>query len=151
MEQTLVETENEGPRIYNSVLTLGTTPPKLYRKPHLVPFGEMIPLKSVFGWFINRVLDIPLADQAAGPPRQQPFLVAGQRVALNICYEDVFGSELAGGARDATLFVHVTNHALYGHSIGAMQHNQIAAIRALELGRPMLRATNTGITSAIAH
>jgi len=145
------EDENDGPRIYNSVISLGATPPQLYRKHHLVPFGEMIPLKSVFGWFINRVLDIPLADQAAGPPRQQPFDVAGQRVALNICYEDVFGSELASVARDATLFVNVTNDAWYGHSIGALQHNQIAAMRALELGRPMLRATNTGITSAIAH
>ncbi len=143
--------ENEGPRIYNSVLSLGSTPAQLYRKHHLVPFGETIPLKSLFGWFINRVLDIPLADQAAGPARQQPFDVAGQRVALNICYEDVFGSELARVARDATLFVNVTNDAWYGHSIGALQHNQIAAMRALELGRPMLRATNTGITSAIAH
>ena len=143
--------EEEGPRIYNSVISLGTAPPQLYRKHHLVPFGELIPLKSVFGWFINQVLDIPLADQAAGPARQPPFDVAGQRVAVNICYEDVFGAELAGVARDATLFVNVTNDAWYGRSIGALQHNQIAAMRALELGRPMLRATNTGITSAIAH
>ncbi len=143
--------ENEGPRIYNSVISLGTTAPELYRKHHLVPFGEMIPMKAVFGWFINRVLDIPLADQAAGPPRQQPFDVAGQRVAINICYEDVFGAELAEVARAATLYVNVTNDAWYGRSIGAWQHNQIAAMRALELGRPMLRATNTGITSAIAH
>ena len=96
-------------------------------------------------------MDIPLADQAAGPSLQQPIDVADQRVAVNICYEDVFGAELAGVARDATLYVNVTNDAWYGHSIGALQHNQIAAMRALELGRPMLRATNTGITSAIAH
>ncbi|HQR09787.1 MAG TPA: apolipoprotein N-acyltransferase [Casimicrobiaceae bacterium] len=142
---------DEDPRIYNSVLSLGTAEPQLYRKHHLVPFGESIPLKSLFGWFINRVLDIPLADQAAGPARQRPFDVAGQRVAVNICYEDVFGAELAGVARHATLFVNVTNDAWYGRSIGALQHNQIAQMRALELGRPMLRATNTGITSAIAH
>ena len=144
-------TENESPRIYNSVISLGVTPPQLYRKHHLVPFGETIPLKAAFGWFINRVLNIPLADQAAGPPLQRPFDAAGQRVAVNICYEDVFGAELAGVAREATLYVNVTNDAWYGHSIGALQHNQIAAMRALELGRPMLRATNTGITSAIAH
>jgi apolipoprotein N-acyltransferase len=139
------------PRIYNSVISLGVTPPQLYRKHHLVPFGESIPLKSLFGWFINGVLQIPLADQASGPASPQPFAVAGQRVAINICYEDVFGAELAGVARDATLFVNVTNDAWYGRSIGALQHNQIAAMRALELGRPMLRATNTGITSAIGH
>jgi apolipoprotein N-acyltransferase len=145
------EDEGDGPRIYNSVLSLGSQAPQLYRKHHLVPFGEKIPLKSVFGWFINRVLNIPLADQAEGPSRQPPFAVAGQRVAVNICYEDVFGAELASVARDATFFVNVTNDAWYGRSIGALQHNQIAAMRALELGRPMLRATNTGITSAISH
>ncbi len=141
----------EDPRIYNSVLSLGTAEPQLYRKHHLVPFGESIPLKSLFGWFINRVLDIPLADQASGPALQKSFAVAEQRVAVNICYEDVFGAELAARARDATLFVNVTNDAWYGRSIGALQHNQIAQMRALELGRPMLRATNSGITSAISH
>jgi apolipoprotein N-acyltransferase len=139
------------PLIYNSVLSLGTTPPQLYRKHHLVPFGETIPLLSVFGWFINQVLHIPLADQASGPAVQQPFDVAGQRVALNICYEDVFGAELARVAPGATLFVNVTNDAWYGRSVAALQHNQIAQMRALELGRPMLRATNTGVTAAIAH
>jgi apolipoprotein N-acyltransferase len=138
-------------RIYNSVVSLGADPPQLYRKHHLVPFGETIPLKTVTGWFINRVLAIPLADQTAGPAEQAPFEAAGQRLALNICYEDVFGAELIAAARSATLLVNVTNDAWYGRSIAARQHNQIAAMRALETGRPMLRATNTGITSAIAH
>jgi apolipoprotein N-acyltransferase len=141
----------DDPLIHNSVISLGTAPPQLYRKHHLVPFGEAIPMRPVFGWFLNRVLNIPLADQAAGPPRQRPFAVAGQRVAINICYEDVFGAELAEVAGAATLFVNVTNDVWYGHSIGPWQHNQIAQMRALELGRPMLRATNTGITSAIDH
>ena len=141
----------DDPLIHNSVISLGTSAPQLYRKHHLVPFGEAIPMRPVFGWFLNRVLNIPLADQAAGPARQRPFDVAGQRVAVNICYEDVFGAELAEVAGAATLFVNVTNDVWYGHSIGPWQHNQIAQMRALELGRPMLRATNTGITSAIDH
>lgn len=141
----------EDERIYNSVVSLGSAAPQLYRKHHLVPFGESIPLKPITGWFINRVLAIPLADQAAGPAVQPPFDVAGQRIAVNICYEDVFGNELRAAARRATLLVNVTNDAWYGRSIAARQHNQIAAMRALETGRPMLRATNTGITSAIAH
>jgi apolipoprotein N-acyltransferase len=141
----------ESERIYNSVVGLGDAPPQLYRKRHLVPFGESIPLKPITGWFINQVLAIPLADQAAGPARQPPFEAAGQRLAVNICYEDVFGAELIPAARAATLLVNVTNDAWYGRSIAARQHNQIAAMRALETGRPMLRATNTGITSAIAH
>jgi apolipoprotein N-acyltransferase len=138
-------------RYYNTVLSLGSGEISLYRKRHLVPFGETIPGKPVLGWFINNVLAIPLADQTPGPAVQPPFEVAGQKIAVNICYEDAFGSELIDAARAAGVLVNVTNDAWYGRSIAAEQHNQIAAMRALELGRPMLRATNTGITSSIGH
>ena len=138
-------------RYYNSVVSVGTADVQLYRKRHLVPFGETIPLEPVVGWFIRAVLAIPLADQASGEPGQPPFAVAGQRVAVNICYEDAFGDELRPQARAATLLVNVTNDAWYGRSLAAEQHNQIGAMRALESGRPLLRATNTGITSAIDH
>jgi len=145
------EPGSDEPRYYNTVVALGESPLQFYRKNHLVPFGETIPLKPVFGWFIRSVLAIPLADQARGGATQPPLTVAGARVAVDICYEDAFGSELRYGARDAHFLVNVTNDAWYGRSIAAEQHNQIAAMRALELGRPMLRATNTGITSAIAE
>ena len=143
------EPGSDEPRYYNTVVALGTSPLQFYRKNHLVPFGETIPLKPLFGWFIRSVLSIPLADQARGGAMQPALSVAGQRVAVDICYEDAFGGELRYGARDAHLLVNVTNDAWYGRSIAAEQHDQIAAMRALELGRPMLRATNTGITSAI--
>jgi apolipoprotein N-acyltransferase len=142
---------SDEPRYYNTVVALGDSELQFYRKNHLVPFGETIPLKPVIGWFVRSVLAIPLADQSRGGATQPPLEVAGQRVAVNICYEDAFGSELIHGARDAQFLVNVTNDAWYGRSIAAEQHNQIAAMRALELGRPMLRATNTGITSAIGH
>ncbi len=142
---------DEDDRYYNSVVTVGTATPQVYRKHHLVPFGETIPLKPVFGWFIRNVLAIPLADQTPGAAYQEPFVVAGERLAVNICYEDAFGGELARRAADATLMVNVTNDAWYGHSLAAEQHDQIAAMRALETARPMLRATNTGITSIIDH
>ena len=145
------EPGSDEPRYYNTVVALGESPLQFYRKNHLVPFGETIPLKPLFGWFIRSVLAIPLADQARGGATQPPLTVAGARVAVDICYEDAFGSELRYGARDAHFLVNVTNDAWYGRSIAAEQHNQIAAMRALELGRPMLRATNTGITSAIAE
>jgi len=145
------EPGSDEPRYYNTVVTLGGSPLQFYRKNHLVPFGETIPLKPLIGWFIRSVLAIPLADQARGGAMQPPLSVAGERVAVDICYEDAFGSELRYAARDAHLLVNVTNDAWYGRSIAAEQHNQIAAMRALELGRPMLRATNTGITSAIGH
>ncbi len=138
-------------RYYNSVLSVGAAQTQLYRKRHLVPFGETIPLEPVVGWFIRRVLSIPLASQASGDPDPPALEVAGQRVAVNICYEDAFGAEIRPQAGGATLLVNVTNDAWYGRSLAARQHNQIAAMRALETGRPLLRATNTGITSAIGH
>jgi len=139
------------PRYYNSVVTVGTAQPQLYRKRHLVPFGETIPLEALTGWFIRKILAIPLASQARGDADQPPFELAGQRVAVDICYEDAFGAEIRTTAREATLLVNVTNDAWYGRSLAAMQHNQIASMRAIETGRPLLRATNTGITSAIGH
>jgi apolipoprotein N-acyltransferase len=140
---------SDEPRYYNTVVALGSSPLQFYRKNHLVPFGETIPLKPVIGWFVRSVLAIPLADQARGGATQPPLDVAGTRVAIDICYEDAFGAELIHAARSAALLVNVTNDAWYGRSIAALQHNQIAAMRALEFGRPMLRATNTGITSYI--
>jgi apolipoprotein N-acyltransferase len=138
-------------RYYNSVLATGASEPQLYRKRHLVPFGETIPAEAVVGWVIRNLLSIPLASQTPGASDQPPLRVAGQQVAVNICYEDAFGADIRTQARAATLLVNVTNDAWYGRSLAAEQHNQIAAMRAKETGRALLRATNTGITSAIGH
>ncbi len=134
---------------YNSVFTLGSSPSQSYRKNHLVPFGEFIPLRPALGWLINEVLNIPMGDLARGGERQQVLSVAGQKVAVDICYEDVFGEEIIRYLPEATLLVNVTNDAWYGNSPAAIQHNQVAQMRALEGGRMMLRATNTGVTSVI--
>ena len=134
---------------YNSVFTLGTADEQRYRKQHLVVFGEFIPLRPALGWLINEVLSIPMSDLARGGIAQPPLNVAGQRVAVNICYEDVFGEEIIRALPEATLLVNVSNDAWYGNSHAAMQHNQISQMRALETGRMMLRATNTGVTSII--
>ncbi|HET7833694.1 MAG TPA: apolipoprotein N-acyltransferase [Gallionella sp.] len=141
--------ERDDGSYYNSVFSLGADPEQHYRKQHLVPLGEFIPLRPVLGWFINSVLDIPMGDQARGAAVQPPLEVAGQRVAVNICYEDVFGEEIIRSLPQATLLVNVTNDAWYGYSHAAAQHNQISQMRALEAGRMMLRATNTGVTSII--
>jgi apolipoprotein N-acyltransferase len=141
--------EREHGLFYNSVYTLGEAPSQSYRKNHLVPFGEFIPLRPALGWFVNEVLNIPMGDLARGGIGQAPLSVAGQKVAVNICYEDVFGEEIIRALPQATLLVNVTNDAWYGNSFAALQHNQIAQMRALETGRVMLRATNTGVTSVI--
>jgi len=139
------------PRYYNSVISIGGAKPQLYRKRHLVPFGETIPLEPVLGWFIRKILAIPISSQASGRADPPALEVAGTRVAVNICYEDAFGAEIRIQAANAAVLVNVTNDAWYGHSIAALQHNQISSMRALETGRPLVRATNTGITSAIAY
>jgi apolipoprotein N-acyltransferase len=145
------EPGSEEPRYYNTVVTLGTSELQFYRKNHLVPFGETIPLKPILGWFLRSVLSIPLADQARGGATQPPLSVAGESVAVDICYEDAFGAELIHGARDAHLLVNVTNDAWYGRSIAAEQHNQNDEMRAIEIGQHIIRATNSGLTSEIGH
>jgi apolipoprotein N-acyltransferase len=133
---------------YNSVISYGTAPSQTYRKSHLVPFGEFIPLRPVLGWIVS-VLAIPLQDFSRGGESQRPLAVAGQRVAVNICYEDAFGEEIIRQLPEATLLVNVSNVAWFGRSMAPGQHLQISQARALETGRPMLRATNTGVTGVI--
>lgn len=141
-------TGHDGNEYYNTMFSFGSSPPQSYRKYHLVPFGEYIPFKPLFGWVIQ-VLQIPLSDFSRGGLDQQPMAIAGQRVAINICYEDVFGEEIINQLPQATLLVNVSNDAWFGRSIGPQQHLQISQMRALETGRYMLRATNTGVTAII--
>jgi apolipoprotein N-acyltransferase len=133
---------------YNSVVSVGSAGRQTYRKSHLVPFGEFIPLRPLLGELVSR-LAIPLQDFARGAPDQQPLAVAGEQVAVNICYEDVFGEEILRQLPQASLLVNVSNVAWFGRSIAPRQHLQIAQMRALETGRYMLRATNTGMTAVI--
>lgn len=133
---------------YNSVMSFGVSATQVYRKFHLVPLGEFIPLKPVFGWIIE-ILHIPLSDFSRGDSYQQPLRIAGQRVAADVCYEDVFGEEIIHQLPAASVLVNVTDDAWFGDSIAPWQHLQISQMRALESGRYMLRATNTGVTAII--
>lgn len=133
---------------YNSVLSFGAAPTQAYHKFHLVPFGEYIPMKPLWGWIIE-VLHIPLSDFARGSTTQRPLLVGGQSVAMNICYEDVFGEEIIRQLPEASVLANVSNVAWFGDSLALWQHGQISQMRALESGRMMLRATNTGLTALI--
>ncbi len=123
-----------------------------YDKHHLVPFGEFVP--PMFRWFTD-LMNIPLGDFQRGPLAQVPWSWGGQRLAANICYEDLFGEELAAGFRDPatapTVLVNLSNIAWFGDTVAIDQHLQISRLRAMELGRPMLRATNTGATAVVDH
>lgn len=136
----------------NSVFAIGPEQPRLYRynKHHLVPFGEFIPFG--FHWFVN-MMKMPLGDFRRGGLDQPAVPVRGIRVAPNICYEDLFGEEIAETLRQqdtpANILANVTNLAWFGDTIALDQHLQISRMRALETRRPMLRATNTGMTAVV--
>jgi apolipoprotein N-acyltransferase len=133
---------------YNSVMSLGQGPSQIYRKHHLVPFGDYFPLRPVLGWVMN-LLHIPMSDFSHGAKVQRPIRAAGQKIAVDICYEDAFGEEVIRQLPEATMLANFTNDAWWGDTVASRQHLQIAQMRALETGRPMLRATNTGVTAII--
>jgi len=136
----------------NSVAGLSAASGYRYDKYHLVPFGEFIP--TGFRWFTT-MMNIPLGDFARGVVDPPSFPVGAQRVAPNICYEDLFGEELARRFADAasapTVFANLSNIGWFGDTIATEQHLNISRLRALEFQRPMVRATNTGATAIIDH
>ena len=126
-----------------------------YDKQHLVPFGEFVPLG--FRWFVD-LMHIPLGDFTSGVAPQMPFTVGQQRIAANICYEDIFGEELLAPIRNqsdptqgATILANFSNLGWFGDTWALRQHWQMARLRAIETARPVVRATNTGMTGAIDH
>jgi apolipoprotein N-acyltransferase len=137
---------DEKGRYFNSAIGTGAAPPQRYDKVHLVPFGEFVP--PGFAWTLA-ILHIPMSDFSRGPDTQPPMRLAGQKVAVNICYEDVFGEQIIRALPEATLLANLSNVAWFGDSLAPPQHLQIARMRALETGRVMLRATNTGVTAAV--
>jgi apolipoprotein N-acyltransferase len=94
-------------------------------------------------------MDLPNIDTEPGAFGQRPLEVAGERIAVTICYEDVFGAEQLYAFPGATLLINISNDAWFGESIAPAQHLQIARMRAAEVGRYLLRSTNTGITAVI--
>ncbi len=130
----------------------GAVQPYRYDKHHLVPFGEFIP--PLFRWFTD-LMNIPLGDFNRGAVGQPSLDWQGQRIAPNICFEDLFGEEL--GARFAdpasapTIFANFSNIGWFGNSVAIDQHLHISRMRSLEFSRPMVRATNTGATAIIDY
>ncbi len=135
---------------YNAMISLGLAE-NSYEKQHLVPFGEYLPLPSLLGGIID-FFDIPMSDFTSGNAGRPPVIeVAGQKIGISICYEDVFGEEVIEALPQATLLVNASNDAWFGDSVAPHQHMEIARMRALETARFMLRSTNTGVSAVIDH
>lgn len=133
--------------VYNGVLALGKLRGE-YKKNHLLPFGEYLPLQPVSG-FVLKLLGIRLGSFTVGGDSQELLKAGGYAFSTSICYEDAFGTEVIRNVAHAAFLVNVTNDAWFGDSIEPHQHMQIARMRALESGRYLLRATNTGLTGVV--
>jgi apolipoprotein N-acyltransferase len=133
-------------RYYNGLANLSNN--EFYYKHHLVPFGEYIPFMSMLGDLL-KLLDVPMSEFTAGSKKQATLNVAGIPIGASICYEDAFGDLVRQSLPEAKLLVNISNDAWFGESIAADQHLEIARMRALETGRYLLRATNTGISAVI--
>ena len=148
----VLEYDPEHERYFNVVrkLTPGNEPLQVYRKHHLVPFGEYLPLRDLVS-FIGRYILIPMSDLHPGDAGQPPLSLAGHLAGISICYEDAFGEEVIKQLPAANFLVNVSNDAWFGDSLAPHQHLQIARVRTLETARPMARATNTGVSAFIDY
>ena len=146
----ILERDVESTHVYNSVVMLDGVGRQIYRKRHLVPFGEFFPVPDfVREWM--RLMSLPNSDISPGDA-VQPLLQTrdGQKLSVAICYEDAYAAEQLYALPDATILINVSNDAWFGDSIAPHQHLEIARMRAVEVGRPVVRATNTGISTFIS-
>lgn len=134
-------------RYFNSLLLLGGAGGR-YDKRHLVPFGEYMPFDSILRP-ITDLLNVPMSDFSKGEAKNSKLNAGDIIIGSSICYEDAYSGLLRDSLPDANVLINVSNDAWFGDTIAPHQHLQISQMRALELGRYMLRATNTGISAII--
>lgn len=142
----IMQREADG-TFYNSLISLGEAGGE-YRKEHLVPFGEYLPLEGLLGPVLD-IFSIPMGSIGAGSGDQPPLSAQGLRLGVAICYEIVYPDLVRQRALDASALLTVSNDTWFGRSIGPLQHMQMAQLRALENNRYLLRATNNGMTAVV--
>ena len=136
-------------RYYNAAVLVGPDgrSQAVYRKQQLVPFGEYVPLKSLL-FFVGPLIQA-VSDFSPGA-KAVVFDANGRRFSVAICYESVY----PGIARDfvragSELLATITNDAWFGRSSAAYQHFAQGSLRAVEEGRYVVRAANTGVSGAV--
>ncbi|WP_286805116.1 apolipoprotein N-acyltransferase, partial [Marinimicrobium sp. UBA4209] len=134
---------------YNSVVGLGPAL-GIYHKRRLVPFGEYVPLEDWLRGLID-FFDLPTSIISRGPWEQSGLQIGDVGISASVCYEVVYPDLVARSARDRQVLLTISNDGWFADSIGPLQHMQMARMRALETGRPMIRATNNGVSAFVGH
>lgn len=132
---------------YNAVIAVGADR-GMYLKRHLVPFGEYTPMSKLLS-NILKFMDIPMSEMTSGGPDQQPLKIGDTKVLVSICYEIAFPQLTRSYDKSIGMLLVLTNDAWFGKSSAQSQHLQMAAMRALEFGKPLLFVSNDGITAII--
>ena len=149
---------------YNALITLGNSQANdrtigdyvyghsnRFYKHHLLPIGEFVP----FGDLLRPLapfFNLPMSSFSRGDYVQQNMIAKGIHILPLICFEIAFPNQLAANFTPQTqMLLTVSNDAWFGTSHGPHQHMEIARMRAIEFGRPLIRSTNTGVTAAIDH
>ncbi|MFC0180628.1 apolipoprotein N-acyltransferase [Thorsellia kenyensis] len=159
----IVDIRNDG-QSYNAAIVLGNKKPYVlpdqntpaigqsdrYYKHHLVPFGETVPFQALMKQ-IAPLFDLPMSSFSQGEYVSNNLVAAQKNLLMAICYEIILGQQLrANFTAETDFIVTISNDAWFGRSIGPWQHLQMAQMRAVELGRPVIRATNNGVTAFIS-
>lgn len=141
-------TRDAAGRYYNSLIgvpmTIGS-----YQKRHLVPFGEYFPLRGLVERIPSWLFQVPMSDLSAGRADQVPLKIDQLAIGASICFEADFSRDIRDSLPEAEMLVTVSNDSWFGDSFSPHQHLQMARARAIEYRRPMIRATNTGISAII--
>jgi len=132
---------------YNAMVAIEDEQEAFYYKNHLVPFGDYVPFEWLRG--VVAFFDLPMSSFRPGAVSDELIRVAGQTLGISICYEDIFSTEILRNVPEARILVNATNNAWYGDSFAPHQHLQMSQNRALETGRPIVRATTNGISAFI--
>lgn len=136
-----------GEGYFNAVVSLGADK-TTYLKRRLVPFGEYIPLQNIFSNLFD-FMKVPVPDLISGASNQKTSEIGGVKILTSICYEIAFPELINSNDRTIGMLLTVTNDAWFGDSSAQAQHLQMAAMRAIELRRPLLFVSNDGITAIV--
>lgn len=152
---TGVLNQDENGKYFNSILTLGQNNygdyslnmDQRYHKHHLLPFGEFVPFEDILRP-LAPLFNLPMSSFSRGDFIQTNIVANGRHMAPALCYEIIFNEQVRRNVTADTDFIlTLSNDAWFGKSIGPLQHMEIARMRALELGKPVIRSTNNGVTA----